>query len=77
MVPHQANIRIIASVNEKLNIPMERCCLNLDRVGNISAASVPVALDEAVRSGRVKRGQKILFVVAGAGFTWGASVLEW
>ncbi|MEI6807658.1 MAG: beta-ketoacyl-ACP synthase III [bacterium] len=77
VVPHQANIRIIASVNEKLNIPMERCCLNLDRVGNISAASVPVALDEAVRSGRVKRGQKILFVVAGAGFTWGASVLEW
>lgn len=77
VVPHQANIRIITSVNEKLNIPMERCCLNLERVGNISAASVPVALDEAVRSGRVKRGQKILFVVAGAGFTWGASVLEW
>ena len=77
VIPHQANIRIIQAVNEKLNIPMERCCLNLERVGNISAASVPVALDEAARDGRIKKGQKILIVVVGAGFTWGASVLEW
>lgn len=77
VIPHQANTRIITAVNEKLNIQGERCCLNLERVGNISAASVPVAMDEAVKSGRIKKGQKILLVVAGAGFTWGASVLEW
>lgn len=77
VIPHQANIRIIRAVNEKLNIPMERCCLNLDRVGNISAASVPVAMDEAVRAGRIKKGQKILMFVVGAGFTSGASILEW
>lgn len=77
VVPHQANTRIIRSVNEKLGIPMEKCCLNLERVGNISAASVPVALDEAVQDGRIRRGHKILTVVAGAGFTWGATVLEW
>ncbi|MEI6971705.1 MAG: beta-ketoacyl-ACP synthase III [bacterium] len=77
VVPHQANTRIIGSVNEKLGIPMEKCCLNLERVGNISAASVPVAMDEAVKDGRIRRGQKVLTVVAGAGFTWGASVLEW
>jgi len=77
VIPHQANTRIIQAVNEKLHIPMEKCCLNLDKVGNISAASVPGALDEAVRSGRIKKGQKILMVVAGGGFTWGAAVVEW
>jgi len=76
-IPHQANVRILESVNSKLGIPMEKCCLNLHNVGNISAASVPVALDEAVRAGLIKRGHKLLFVVAGAGFTWGAAVMEW
>ena len=77
VIPHQANIRIIRAVNEKLNIPVERCCLNLEKVGNISAASVPVALDEAARAGRIRKGDKILLAVVGAGFTWGATVLEW
>lgn len=77
VIPHQANMRIIQAVNDKLQIPMEKCCLNLEKVGNISAASVPVALDEAVRSGRIKKGQKILIVVAGGGFTWGAAIVEW
>ncbi len=77
LIPHQANMRIIKAIADRAGFPMEKVCTNLDRVGNISAASVPVALDEAVREGRIKRGDTILSVVFGAGFTWGAMVLEW
>ncbi|MBN1557668.1 MAG: ketoacyl-ACP synthase III, partial [Lentisphaerae bacterium] len=71
VIPHQANMRIIRAIADRLGTSLDRFYVNLDRVGNMSAASVPVALDEAVRNGRVKRGDKILFIVFGGGFTWG------
>jgi 3-oxoacyl-[acyl-carrier-protein] synthase-3 len=77
VIPHQANMRIISAIADRLGCGLERFQVNLDRVGNLSAASVPVALDEAVRNGRIKRGDKLLFVAFGGGFTWGATVLEW
>ncbi len=77
MISHQANARIINAIASRLGATDEQVFMNLERVGNMSAASVPVALDEAVRSGRIKRGDTVLFVVFGGGFTWGASVLEW
>jgi 3-oxoacyl-[acyl-carrier-protein] synthase-3 len=76
-VPHQANIRIIESVAKGLDLPMERMFVNLDRYGNTSAASVPIALAEAVNSGRVKVGDKLVLVAFGAGFTSGAVAMEW
>lgn len=77
VIPHQANLRIIESLADKLGIGMDRCYVNLDKYGNTSAASVAVALDEAARSGRLKRGDLILFVAFGGGLTWAASILEW
>jgi 3-oxoacyl-[acyl-carrier-protein] synthase-3 len=77
IIPHQANARIINAIASRLNADESKVYMNLERVGNMSAASVPVALDEAVRAGRIKRGDIVLFVVFGGGFTWGASVLEW
>ncbi|MDA0576504.1 MAG: 3-oxoacyl-ACP synthase, partial [Verrucomicrobia bacterium] len=77
VVPHQANLRIIQAIAQRLGIGMERFCLNLDQVGNMSSASIPVALDEAVRAGRIQNGDLVLFVAFGGGFTWGASVIEW
>lgn len=77
VIPHQANMRIIQAIAERLGGSIDKFYVNLDRVGNMSGASVPVALDEAVRAGRVKRGDKILFVAFGGGFTWGATVMEW
>ncbi len=77
VIPHQANIRIIEAVAKGLGFPMERIFVNLDRYGNTSAASVPLALAEAVDSGRVKVGDRIVFVAFGAGFTSGAVALEW
>ncbi len=76
-VPHQANYRIISASARKLGIPEEKFYLNLDRYGNTSAASIPLALDEAVREGRVKRGDYIVLVAFGAGLTWGANVVRW
>ena len=76
-IPHQANIRIIEAVAKGLGLPMERMFVNLDRYGNTSAASVPLALAEAVDSGRVKVGDRIVFVAFGAGFTSGAVAMEW
>lgn len=76
-VPHQANVRIIESVAKSLGIPMERIHLDLDRYGNTSAASVPIALAEAVGEGRVQPGSKIVFVAFGAGFTSGAAAVTW
>jgi 3-oxoacyl-[acyl-carrier-protein] synthase-3 len=76
-VPHQANIRIIEAVAKGLDLPMDRFYVNVDRYGNTSAASVPLALSEAVNSGRVKVGDHIVFVAFGAGFTSGAVALQW
>jgi 3-oxoacyl-[acyl-carrier-protein] synthase-3 len=76
-IPHQANLRIIDAVGKRLGIPDERCYVNIDRYGNTSAASIPIALDEAVRSGRVERGDVILMAAFGAGVTWAASVVRW
>jgi 3-oxoacyl-[acyl-carrier-protein] synthase-3 len=77
LVPHQANLRIIESVSKGLGFPMERIFINLDRYGNTSAASVPIALAEAVDAGRVHPGDRIVFVAFGAGFTSGAVAMEW
>jgi 3-oxoacyl-[acyl-carrier-protein] synthase-3 len=77
VIPHQANIRIIEAVARGLGFPMERIFVNVDRFGNTSAASVPLALAEAVDSGRIKVGDRIVFVAFGAGFTSGAVAMEW
>ena len=77
VVPHQANIRIIEAVVKKAGIPLEKVYLNVDRYGNMSAASTIVALCEAIRDGRIKKGDTVLLVVFGAGLTWGACVLQW
>jgi 3-oxoacyl-[acyl-carrier-protein] synthase-3 len=76
-IPHQANIRIIEAVAKGLDLPMERMYVNLDRYGNTSAASVPIALAEAVNEGRVQVGDHIVIVAFGAGFTSGAVTIEW
>jgi 3-oxoacyl-[acyl-carrier-protein] synthase-3 len=76
MIPHQANIRIIEATAKHANIPMEKVYVNVDRFGNTSAASVPIALDEAIESGRIKEGSIVLLVAFGAGFTWGAMVVR-
>lgn len=77
LVPHQANIRIIQSALERLNLPEDKCLINVDRYGNMSAASIPVALAEAVEEGRVSEGDRLVLVGFGGGLTWGASVLVW
>ncbi len=77
LIPHQANIRIIHSALHRLNLPEEKCMINLDRCGNVSAASIPMALAEADEQGRMKEGDRIVFVGFGGGLTWGASVLIW
>jgi 3-oxoacyl-[acyl-carrier-protein] synthase-3 len=76
LVPHQANIRIIEATAKRLNIPMSRVCVNLDKYGNTSAASIPIALNEAIQEGRVKKGNLILMVAFGAGFTWGGVLVR-
>jgi 3-oxoacyl-[acyl-carrier-protein] synthase-3 len=77
IIPHQANLRIIAAVAERLGAKPEQMFINLEKFGNTSAASVAIALDEAVESGRVQRGDLIMLVVFGAGLTWAAAVIEW
>ncbi|WP_422657338.1 beta-ketoacyl-ACP synthase III [Paenibacillus sp. EC2-1] len=76
-IPHQANVRIIQSAMERLNLPAERVVVNVDKYANTSAASVPLALVEAVEEGRVKEGDTVVMVGFGGGLTWGASVLKW
>lgn len=76
LVPHQANIRIIASAGKKLKLPSDKVHVNLDKFGNTSAASVPIALDEAVRSGKIKSGDKVVLVAFGGGLTWGSVAVE-
>ncbi len=76
-IPHQANLRIIETIASKLHVPMERFFVNLQLYGNTSAAAVAIALDEAQRSGRIKRGDQILMVVFGGGLTWASAVVRW
>jgi len=76
-IPHQANVRIIEAVAKGLKLPMDKMFVNIDKYGNTSAASVGIALDEAVREGRIKPGDKLVFVAFGAGFTSGAIALTW
>jgi 3-oxoacyl-[acyl-carrier-protein] synthase-3 len=77
VIPHQANRRIIDAVGERLGATPDQIFVNLHKYGNTSAASVAIALDEAVRSGRIVRGDLILIVAFGAGLTWGAAIIEW
>src|SRR2546425_1972182 len=77
VIPHQANLRIIEAIGERLGIPREKVFVNVDRYGNTSAAAVAIALDEANRSGRIKRGDYVLMVVFGGGLTWASTILEW
>jgi 3-oxoacyl-[acyl-carrier-protein] synthase-3 len=76
-IPHQANLRIMEAVRRRLDIPPEKVFVNVDKYGNTSSASVPIALDEAVRGGRIKRGDLVLFSVFGAGFTWASGIVRW
>jgi 3-oxoacyl-[acyl-carrier-protein] synthase-3 len=77
IIPHQANLRIIEAIAHRLNLPLERFMVNLDRYGNTSAAAVAIALDEANRTGRMKVGEYVLLVVFGGGLTWASSVIQW
>ncbi len=77
MIPHQANIRIIQATAKRLQMPMERVILTVQEHGNTSAASVPMALDTAIRDGRIKRGDLLLLEAFGGGFTWGASLMRY
>ena len=77
IIPHQANRRIIDAVGERLGAKPGQMFVNLERYGNTSAASVAIALDEAVAAGKIQRGDLVLLVVFGAGLTWGAAVIEW
>ena len=77
VVPHQANLRIIDAIAERLAVPKERVFVNLEKYGNTSAAAVAIALDEANRSGAIKRGENVVMVVFGAGLTWAAAAVRW
>jgi 3-oxoacyl-[acyl-carrier-protein] synthase-3 len=77
MVPHQANIRIIEATARKLGLGMDNVVVTVANHGNTSAASIPLALDTAVRDGRIKAGQNIIIEAVGGGFTWGATLIKW
>lgn len=76
-IPHQANMRIIEAARERLELPLEKCFINIDKYGNTSSASVLLALHEAHKESKIKKGDNILFSVFGAGFAWGSAVLKW
>lgn len=76
-IPHQANVRIIEAVQQRLGLPDDKVVVNLDRFGNTSSATIPIALDEVVRSGKVKKGDLVLLVAFGGGLTWGAVLLRY
>jgi 3-oxoacyl-[acyl-carrier-protein] synthase-3 len=76
IVPHQVNLRIIDSAMEKMGIPAEKSYVNIDKYGNTSAASIPIALDEAIRAGKVKQGDVVVFVAFGAGLCWANAVVR-
>ena len=75
-IPHQANTRIIETVAKRLKIPSEKVYVNIENYGNTSSASIPIALDEVVRGGKVKKGDLVLLVAFGAGLTWGATLIR-
>ncbi len=77
VIPHQANVRIIEALTRKLGYPPEKVFVNIERYGNTSAASIPIALDEAVRAGKIKSGDNVLLAAFGSGLTWGASLIRW
>lgn len=77
LIPHQANIRIIDAATRRLGLPLERVLVNVDRYGNTSTASIPLALEEALHQGRIKDGDNVVLVSFGAGLTWGATALRW
>jgi 3-oxoacyl-[acyl-carrier-protein] synthase-3 len=77
VIPHQANIRILEAIAERIGAPMDKVYVNLHRYGNISAASVAIALDEAAREGRFQHGDLILLIVFGSGLTWASCVIQW
>ncbi|MGM9572364.1 MAG: beta-ketoacyl-ACP synthase III [bacterium] len=77
LIPHQANIRIIQSAAKRLDLPMDKVYVNVNKYGNTSAASIPLALDEAVKAGKIKAGDLVALVGFGAGLTWAASVIRW
>ena len=76
LIPHQANTRIIETVAKRLKIPSEKVYVNIENYGNTSSASIPIALDEVVRGGKVKKGDLVLLVAFGAGLTWGATLIR-
>jgi 3-oxoacyl-[acyl-carrier-protein] synthase-3 len=77
LIPHQANLRIMDATARRLEIPPERVVVTVDRHANTSAASVPLALDEAVRDGRIRPGHHVMMLGVGGGFTWGAALVRW
>ena len=77
LVPHQANLRIIEATAKHAGLPMSKVMVNVDRYGNTSSASIPLALEQAVQEGRVGPGSVIMLVAFGAGFTWGSAVIRW
>ncbi|MGF1509220.1 MAG: beta-ketoacyl-ACP synthase III [Myxococcota bacterium] len=77
VIPHQANIRIVETVLDRLGVPRERCLTNIDRFGNTSSASVPVTLDEAVRAGRIRDGELVAMMAIGAGMSWSSALIRW
>lgn len=77
MVPHQANVRIVQAVAKRLNMPMEKVFINLDKYGNTSAGTIPIALDEALMEGRIKKGDLILMAAFGGGLTWASALMRW
>jgi 3-oxoacyl-[acyl-carrier-protein] synthase-3 len=76
LIPHQANIRIIEATARRIKLPMDKVYVNIDKYGNTSAASVPIALDEARKNGTIKDGSTVVLVAFGAGFTWGSALIK-
>ncbi len=77
LIPHQANIRILKAVAKKLHLPLKKIMINLGKYGNTSAASIPIALDEAITQEKIKKGDIVVLTAFGAGLTWGAIVIRW
>ena len=77
LIPHQANIRIIETVAKRLKIPSQKVYVNIEEYGNTSSASIPIALSQALKSGRIHSGDYVLLVAFGAGLTWGATLIKW
>jgi 3-oxoacyl-[acyl-carrier-protein] synthase-3 len=77
IIPHQANLRMLQQVAKRLSVPMEKIYLTIEKYANISSATVPIALDEAVRTGSIQKGDLIILTAFGGGLTWGSSLIRW